>query len=163
MQYGLNDNPLAFAVPQNSRVVRNPDPNNPVIAEEQDMSSGANFMRLMIEQLKNQDPMSPMQSNEFTQQLAALNSVEQLISLNQTMELYANDSKLGDAAQLIGKFVEGMDKNSEFITGVVDQVELVEGSPVLRVDDKLLLLEQLFTVRNPEDVEAVEEPAGEEA
>ena len=36
-------------------------------------------MKLMIEQLKNQDPMNPMKSEEFTTQLAQINSLEQLV------------------------------------------------------------------------------------
>lgn len=40
------------------------------------------FMRLMIEQLKNQDPLSPMESQEFAAQLAQFTSLEQLSNLN---------------------------------------------------------------------------------
>ena len=40
------------------------------------------FLQMLVAQLKNQDPMSPMQSNEFAAQLAQFTSVEQLIQLN---------------------------------------------------------------------------------
>ncbi len=72
----------------NSRIVTNPDPTNPMIQEASASTDSQDFMRLMIEQLKNQDPMDPMKSQEFTSQLAQINSLEQLISLNQNLSTF---------------------------------------------------------------------------
>ena len=69
---GTNGLPIISGA-TNSQVVSNPDPYNPVIKDPQDDSQ--DFMMLMIEQLKNQDPLNPMDSSEFTTQLAALNSL----------------------------------------------------------------------------------------
>jgi flagellar basal-body rod modification protein FlgD len=40
------------------------------------------FLKLLVEQLKHQDPMSPQDSAQFVAQLAQFNSLEQLISIN---------------------------------------------------------------------------------
>lgn len=40
------------------------------------------FLQLLVAQLKNQDPMNPMESQEFAAQLAQFSSVEQLIDVN---------------------------------------------------------------------------------
>ena len=40
------------------------------------------FLKLLVEQLKNQDPLSPQDSAQFVAQLAQFNSLEQLISIN---------------------------------------------------------------------------------
>jgi flagellar basal-body rod modification protein FlgD len=40
------------------------------------------FLKLLVEQLKDQDPMSPMQSQDMVAQLAQLSSVQQLTSIN---------------------------------------------------------------------------------
>lgn len=135
----------------NSRVVQNPDPSNPVISQTTDATSGQDFMKLVIEQLKNQDPMDPMKSEEFTTQLAQINSLQQLISLNQTMTSFIQNGKLSDATALIGHYVEGIDANSTPVTGVVDSVDVVEGEPVLKIGDKMLLLTQVATVTSAKD------------
>ena len=130
----------------NSQVVRNVDPENPVVGEQQSTTDEQSFMRMMIEQLKNQDPMSPMDSSEFTQQLATINSLEQLISMNKLMEEIANGNKLGEATVLIDRYVEGLDATNTFIEGYVDHVEMIDGEPMLQIGDKLLMLDQVVTV-----------------
>jgi|WetSurMetagenome_2_1015567.scaffolds.fasta_scaffold736547_2 flagellar basal-body rod modification protein FlgD len=147
---GVGTTPTIVNQP-NSRVVQNPDPNNPLLASTSDATSGQDFMKLVIEQLKNQDPMDPMKSEEFTTQLAQINSLQQLVSLNQTMSSFIQSGKLGDATALIGHYVEGIDANSTPVTGVVDSVDVVEGEPVLRIGDKMLLLEQVATVTGAKD------------
>src|ERR1044071_1210572 len=44
------------------------------------------FLSLLTTQLKNQDPMSPMDSNQFTQQLVQFSQVEQQINSNKNLE-----------------------------------------------------------------------------
>lgn len=56
------------------------------------LSSGASalgkdeFLTLMVEQLKNQDPMNPADATEFTAQLAQFSSLEQLFNINDNLE-----------------------------------------------------------------------------
>jgi len=40
------------------------------------------FLKLLVEQLKNQDPLAPQDGAQFVAQLAQFNSLEQLISIN---------------------------------------------------------------------------------
>lgn len=130
----------------NPKVVPHPDPQNPVLAQAEDMTDSSNFMRLMIEQLKSQDPMNPLQSNEFTQQLAALNSLQQLVNLNASITGLASNNGLSNATALIGKYVEGFDSSNEAVVGVVDRVEVIEGRAMLLVGDKLLEVGQVLGV-----------------
>ncbi|MEQ8434310.1 MAG: flagellar hook assembly protein FlgD [Oceanicaulis sp.] len=44
------------------------------------------FLTLLTEQLQNQDPLDPMDSQQFVQQLTQFSSVEQLINSNQSLE-----------------------------------------------------------------------------
>jgi flagellar basal-body rod modification protein FlgD len=44
------------------------------------------FMKLLVAQLKNQDPMSPQDGTAFVAQLAQFNSLEQLTNIRQSIE-----------------------------------------------------------------------------
>lgn len=50
------------------------------------------FLQLLIAQLQNQDPLSPMDNSQFVTQLATFNSLEQLMSINKAV------TKLADAS-----------------------------------------------------------------
>lgn len=65
------------------------------------------FLSLLTTQLKNQDPLSPMDSTQFTQQLVQMTGVEQQLLTNDLLEkLVANTgSGVATAVSLIGKEV----------------------------------------------------------
>jgi flagellar basal-body rod modification protein FlgD len=54
------------------------------------------FLKLLVTQLQNQDPMNPMDNQQFLAQMASFNSLEQLISINQAV------SKLAGASPVAG-------------------------------------------------------------
>jgi flagellar basal-body rod modification protein FlgD len=151
---------------QNSKVVPNVDPNYPVIARPgSNAGSGQDFMRLLIEQLKNQDPLNPTQGAEFTQQLTSINSLEQLIAMNQNLSANSGSGKLGEAMGLIGYYVQGYDANGNAVEGYVERVGMFQGIPALKIGNKALLVEQVFTVGKEPPIPEEQLPVveGEEA
>jgi flagellar basal-body rod modification protein FlgD len=58
------------------------------------------FLKLLVEQLKNQDPMNPLDGTEFASQLAQFSSVEQLTNMNSNLETSVATNQL--MAQSIG-------------------------------------------------------------
>jgi flagellar basal-body rod modification protein FlgD len=64
------------------------------------------FLKLLTTQLQNQDPLSPLDTNQFTQQLVSMTGVQQQIVSNQLLQqLVNNQSSIGDPVGLIGKTV----------------------------------------------------------
>lgn len=64
------------------------------------------FLTLLTKQLQNQDPLSPMDSNQFTQQLVQYSGVEQSIATNKNLEqmlTYFRGQQASDAVGYIGK------------------------------------------------------------
>jgi flagellar basal-body rod modification protein FlgD len=60
------------------------------------------FLTLLTTQLKNQDPLSPMDSSEFTQQLVQFSSVEQQIHANKNLESLIALQRAGAGAAAVG-------------------------------------------------------------
>ena len=54
------------------------------------------FLTLLVAQLKNQDPMNPVDNQDFIAQLATFSSLEQLISINEGIENLAKLVTPGD-------------------------------------------------------------------
>jgi flagellar basal-body rod modification protein FlgD len=64
------------------------------------------FLKLLISQLQNQDPLKPLDNQEFASQLATFNSLEQLIGVNERLETLQSkllQSNQFGATALIGK------------------------------------------------------------
>ncbi|WP_044559272.1 flagellar hook assembly protein FlgD [Azospirillum sp. B4] len=67
------------------------------------------FLTLLTTQLKNQDPTSPMDTNQMTQQLVQMSSVEQQIEANNQLKAIQSTLAGGQASQALnylGKYVE---------------------------------------------------------
>jgi flagellar basal-body rod modification protein FlgD len=67
------------------------------------------FLTLLTAQLKNQDPLSPMDSTEFTNQLVQFSAVEQQIDINSnlsTMISLAQQGMMSNAVNYIGKAIQ---------------------------------------------------------
>ena len=79
------------------------------------------FLKLLIAQMKNQDPTSPMESTEYVAQIAAFSQVEQSVQMNQKLDQMLQGSSLSQAASLIGHTVTSEDGEQ---TGVVKEVKL---------------------------------------
>jgi flagellar basal-body rod modification protein FlgD len=74
-----------------------------------DMLSKDTFLNLLITQMKYQDPMNPMDNQQFIQQLASLSTVEQLRAANDNLTslgLYQSSINNAQSVSMIGKEVK---------------------------------------------------------
>src|SRR6201988_4033736 len=63
------------------------------------------FLQLLTTQLQNQDPLSPLDTNQFTQQLVEFASVQQQVDMNtnmQTLISLQQSSEASSAMQMVG-------------------------------------------------------------
>jgi flagellar basal-body rod modification protein FlgD len=101
------------------------------------------FLNLLVTQLKYQDPLNPVDDKEFIGQMAQFSSLEQMQNLNSTF----SSSK---AFSMIGKTVSASVKSetgdTSDITGVVSNVKLAGGKPLLVIDGKEVEVESVTNV-----------------
>ena len=107
------------------------------------------FMTLLTTQLKNQDPLSPLDTNQFTQQLTQMTGVEQQLLSNQLLQqLVSAQAGIGQNANLIGKMITapGANTGDADITGVVSAIQQVNGATVLTVGSKQVPLSSVTKI-----------------
>ena len=77
------------------------------------------FLKMLVAQLKNQDPLNPMDGKDMAAQLAQFSTVEQLIAMNKTMdETKAAQSAMTDAIESLEKTQnERADELAQLIEG----------------------------------------------
>ena len=86
------------------------------------------FLNLLTVQLRNQDPVSPVDQEDFIAQLAQFSSLEQLESLNSTFEEALRVGQLNQGISLVGHEAAYTDPiTGESRTGVVEQLISEEG------------------------------------
>lgn len=78
------------------------------------------FLRLLVTQMKNQDPTAPMDSTDYVAQLATFSQVEQTVQTNNKLDSLLQMSLLGQASSVIGRTVTGTDGT----TGVVAETRI---------------------------------------
>jgi len=95
-------------------------------APEKAVLGKEDFLKLLVEQLKNQDPLNPMESTEFTAQLAQFSSLEQLTNMNESLEysqLYQSSINNAQAVGFIGKTVKATGDSINVKDGISNQIQ----------------------------------------
>jgi flagellar basal-body rod modification protein FlgD len=109
-------------------------------------------MKLLATQLANQDPLSPMENQEFVAQLAQFTNLEESQKTNKNLEELLTLQRLTQAGSLAGREVEFLGAEGRAETGRIDSV-IVEGDAIgLSVDGRRLSPGSLIRIMaNSED------------
>ncbi len=91
------------------------------------------FLQLMMDQLKNQDPTSPSDPSQFLSQLASFSTLEQETSISSSSTATASEQASAAAVGLLGKSVSYHDANGATQTGTVGKVDITSSGPTLTV------------------------------
>ncbi len=104
---------------------------NATTTANQDMGK-AEFLSLLVAQLQNQDPLSPMDSQDFAAQLAQFSSLEQLSDINNSLKnssdmdmLLTSSINNTMAANFIGKEVSSYGDNLSLVSGGTSPVDFI--------------------------------------
>lgn len=92
------------------------------------------FIKMMITQLQNQDPMEPAKNEQLLAQMSQIGQLEASQSLQESLKTLVLQNNLGSAGNLIGKMVEGQTADGEPIDGLVTSVRVEGDDVVLELD-----------------------------
>ncbi|MFZ5687757.1 MAG: flagellar hook capping FlgD N-terminal domain-containing protein [Bacillota bacterium] len=121
------------------------------------------FLRLLVAQMQNQDPLKPMEDKEFISQLAQFSTLEQTQNMAAQMEnlslalLYfmenqaARDKEalFAKALSMLGKYIEGEAQGGGLVTGIASGLKLKGEGIVLVVGEHQVALADVKEVAIP--------------
>ena len=110
------------------------------------------YMKLLVAQLQNQNPLEPMSNNEMASQLAMFSQLEQLESMNTNFAKVLTTTERTYAHSLIGRNIEFIGETEigtrDIMSGVVEQVyNNVDGEIFLIVGNHVIGLEDVASVK----------------
>jgi len=105
------------------------------------------FLQILVTQLRNQDPMQPMQDKDFIAQMAQFSALEQ--TMNMATQMTALRQSAGMAAGLIGKTVGWQETTNDGVvdySGVVDSIVRRDNIQYVKVGAREVKIDDLLTI-----------------
>lgn len=90
------------------------------------------FLKILTSQLSNQDPLKPLDNQEFIAQVAQFASLEQNRQLNQKIDQLLSVQAATQSVGLLGKTVE-VNSSEGLVTGQVTAFALSAGEPLMTI------------------------------
>lgn len=112
---------------------------------------GEEFMSLLLAQLRNQNPLEPMDDQQLLNQVTQLTSMQELQSMNGTLKSMAASSGIIDGAGLIGRNVQAQ-VNGALVEGLVTGASIQDDRVTLWLNDLQVPMENILHVTMMEDV-----------
>ena len=111
------------------------------------------YIRLLVTQLQNQNPLEPMDNNEMASQLAQFSQLQQLETMNSSFADVLSTTEHNYANSLIGKEISFASVNEtgtqEITSGIVEEViNNIDGRTVLVAGNNTIALEDVISVKN---------------
>jgi flagellar basal-body rod modification protein FlgD len=118
--------------------------------EEKSVMGKDDFLKILVTQLQNQDPLQPLQDREFIGQMTQFSTLEQITNLNKTFsDFKSSQSNLSQYAQMINKEVSWLNPDTaQSESGTVSAVTSRDGQFYYMVDNKQIRVDHVFYVRS---------------
>lgn len=110
----------------------------------------ADFLTLLVTQLKTQDPTKPMNDKEFIGQMAQFTSLKQMSSVAESMSKFTREFDFSKSVGVIGKEITWTDNAGFERKGMVDSVVVKNGESFLKSEGQEIALGEVTSVAEGE-------------
>ena len=90
-------------------------------------------MKIILSELSNQDPLAPNDTAAILEQLSSIRNIEAQTQLDDKLNELVTQNSISTSANMIGKFVQGLDANNNTAEGIVESLSVRDGEPVLKL------------------------------
>ncbi len=98
------------------------------------------FLKMLITELQNQDPMNPTDNGQILQQISEMSNIQATSSLTTSLNSMLTEQNLSAASALVGKTVQGLADDGSTAAGVVDSVTITNGTAKLNIGQQTVSL-----------------------
>jgi flagellar basal-body rod modification protein FlgD len=113
------------------------------------------FIKMMITQLQNQDPLEPEKNDQLLAQMSQIGQLQASTDLQSSLKSLVLQNNVGTAGNLIGKTVHGLDDKGAPLSGIVNSVSVQDGAVGLELDNgKRLALDHVTGISAPAKTQA---------
>lgn len=92
------------------------------------------FLTLMMDQLKNQNPLNPADPTQYMGELASFSSLDEQMQIASSSSQSASNQAASSALSMLGHTVSYTDSNGSPQTGAVSSVNFTSSGPTLTID-----------------------------
>jgi flagellar basal-body rod modification protein FlgD len=92
------------------------------------------FLKLLITEMQNQDPLNPMDNSEMLAQINQLREIGSTDKLTNTLDSVLLGQNITSSTNLIGRDVSALSDDNQRVSGTVTRVSIEEGKPKLHLD-----------------------------
>ena len=92
------------------------------------------FLKLMIAELQNQDPLNPMDNSEMVSQISQMRTITATDKMTATLDSVLLGQNISSATNLIGAEIDAISDDQQKVSGVVERVSVSDGQPKLHLD-----------------------------
>jgi flagellar basal-body rod modification protein FlgD len=104
------------------------------------------FLKMLIAQLKNQDPTKPVDNSQMVAQQAQFASLEQMQNMNTNMVSLMAMQNVTQAVGLVGRSITGKTADGTAVSGTVSGLIFTDGTPTLKVGSNTVPLALVETI-----------------
>jgi flagellar basal-body rod modification protein FlgD len=97
-----------------------------------DLNEG-DFLDLMMDQLKNQNPLNPADPTQYMSELASFSSLDEEMQIQSSSSESASNQAASSALSMLGQNVSYTDSNGNTASGTVGSIDFTSSGPTLTV------------------------------
>ena len=104
------------------------------------------FLKLVMAQMTNQDPLNPQKDTEFIAQMTQFSALEQSKSMQLDIARLQTDQQFMQANSMLGRVVALQDDQGNLINGTVSAIQVEAGTPKIVINGLPYDLSSLLSI-----------------
>jgi len=104
------------------------------------------FLKVMITELQNQDPLNPMDNAQILQQISQMREIQASDDMRKTLESVLLGQTLSSASSMIDRHISALSETGNEVDGRVERVTIEAGKPLLHVGTEKVRLTNIRSI-----------------